>query len=82
MSRREAWVSETGSEIVVGNETVSVLMRNAGLPVDEERLAELAGLLEAARNATLTLNDAAERVQVSDALAVFDPAWPRQGRDS
>ena len=58
------------------------MLQVAGLEVDEERLDELSGLLEAASDAATNLDDAAGRVSLSEALGEFEPAWPAGERRS
>ena len=73
-------MSETRSETGSGRERAGAMMRTAKLVVDANRLDELAGLVESAQEAASNLDDAAARVPLSEALAVFDPTWPGEGR--
>lgn len=68
-------MSEPHAETRLARDTVATMMTAAGLPVEEDRLDDLAGLLETAASAARHLDDAAARIPLSEALAVFDPAW-------
>lgn len=68
-------MSQTRSGIRIERDAVATILQVAGLEVDEERLDELSGLLEAAGDAATHLAAAAARVPLSEALADYDPAW-------
>ncbi len=68
-------MSQTRSGIRIERDAVATMLQVAGLEVDEERLDELSGLLEAAGDAATHLAAAAARVSLSEALADYDPAW-------
>lgn len=68
-------MSERRAEFRFASDAVATMMRAAGLPVEQDRLDEIAGLLETASEAASHLDDAASRTPLGEALAEFDPAW-------
>jgi hypothetical protein len=75
MTARRADVSQTQSGTRFERDAIVTMLHVAGLEVEEERLDELSGLLEAAGDAATHLATAAARVPLSAALAEYDPTW-------
>ncbi len=73
-------MSETRSGERIDRDAVATMLQFAELAVEQERLDELAELLEAAGEAANHLGAAASRIPLSEALAAYDPAWPEAER--